>query len=473
MKSYILKITKIFLLAILVPALTFAQADNERLIVESSPVIALVNARIIDGTGAQPLNDQTVIIRDGRIVVMGGSSSVEIPPDANQLMMKGKTLLPGWVLLHEHLYYPSTDKNHRTFVSQPIQFSRLYLAAGVTTARTAGSFEPYFDLRVKEAIESGTLVGPDYDLTAPYLEGRPGAVLQQNTLASKKEAVDMVNFWANEGFTSFKAYSHITREQLAEGIKAAHKQGLKFTGHLGGISYREAVDLGIDQIEHGFLGAGADVVSKDSADAVKVIPYKDWDPESKPSQSLFRHLIDNDVVIASTLEVLNRKTASAEKLPEDVFSLLTKSSRDQYQQEFHELIKPEREDVIRPLVNALMKFELAFWKAGGTLVVGTDPASVGTLPGYGSLRSIELLVDAGIPPLSVIKIATLNGAEAIGNAADRGSITIGKRADLIVVNGNPAENIHDIHKVEMVFKKGIGYDPIALKESAAGSIGGP
>ena len=127
----------------------------------------------------------------------------------------------------------------------------------------------------------------------------------------------------------------------------------------------------------------------------------------------------------------------------------------------------------RKAIETEMAMELAFWRAGGKLVVGTDPTGTGTLPGYGSLSAIELLVKAGIPPIHAIKIASYNGAEAMGALHDKGSIAIGKRADLIIINGNPSVDINTIHNIDMVFKNGIGYDPVKLKERAGASIGGP
>lgn len=191
-------------------------------------------------------------------------------------------------------------------------------------------------------------------------------------------------------------------------------------------------------------------------------------PESERAQMLFRHLIDKNVVAVSTL-VLNERPS----LPDDVEALLNESGLrgyKNYQINFKRLKGVASQAASQAAYTAM---DIAFWRAGGHLAVGTDAAGTGVLPGYSNLRAIELFVEAGIPPLEAIKIATQNGATAMGIADDRGTIEVGKRADLIVFDGDPSVEIKDIYKIEMVFKKGIGYDPVALKKSAIGTIGGP
>jgi imidazolonepropionase-like amidohydrolase len=152
---------------------------------------------------------------------------------------------------------------------------------------------------------------------------------------------------------------------------------------------------------------------------------------------------------------------------------LDTDARSRYE---HSLIKHKKHNnstTQRLRVEKDMALQAAFWRAGGKLTVGTDPTVVGALAGHGSLVSIEMLVEAGIPPLAAIKIATQNGAEAMGVEADRGTLALGKRADLIVINGDPSADISAIHNVEIVFKQGVGYDPKALQKSAVGRVGGP
>lgn len=451
--------------------------DSDSSIVERSPVIAFFNAAVIDGTGAPEKSKQTVIISDGRIVDIGPDDQIKIPKNAKRISMAGKTLLPGWVMHHEHLYYKSDHKEPYILSQHPINFPKLYLAAGITSARTAGSIEPYTDLNIKGRIDAGDMIGPDLDLTAPYLEGAPAATLQQHTLKSAEEARAMVRYWAEQGFTSFKAYSHISQDQLAAAVEESHKLGLKITAHACSVTYREAAEVGIDQLEHGFFPA-TDFLSKkkkgkcpDVIENLKAI--SELTPEDKKVKNLFRYLIEKNVVVTSTLDVTARVLGVGSELPGEVSGLLDMDSGTKYQQLLAAQVESERLPFAEKLMLTGQALEAAFWRAGGKLVVGTDPTVTGVIPGYGSLRSIELLVQAGIPPLEVIKIATHNGAEAMGVVDDRGTIAPGKRADLIIINGNPFKNFQDIYNIDLVFKNGIGYNPAVLKASVNKTIGGP
>src|SRR6266404_1016936 len=214
-----------------------------------APVIALVHVRVIDGTGAAPMEDQTIVMDHGKIAALGSASSTAIPAGARRMDLAGHTVIPGMVGMHEHLFYPS-GQGIPQYNEQAFSFPRLYLASGVTTARTAGSMEPFTDLKVKTLIDAGRMPGPKMYITGPYLEG-DGPFLQMHPLQGPDDARKTVEYWASEGVTSFKAYMHITRAELAAGIKAAHEHGIKVTGHLCSIGFREAAELGIDNLEHG------------------------------------------------------------------------------------------------------------------------------------------------------------------------------------------------------------------------------
>jgi len=224
-----------------------------------APLVALRGVRVIDGSGAPARPDRTLIIRAGRIEAEGAAAEMAIPEGAKVLDLHGKTVLPGWVMLHEHLFYPTGDEQ---YVTQTYSFPKLYLAGGVTTLRTTGSIEPYSELNLKKAIDAGLVPGPDMDVTGPCLEGHGLSLLQVKELESPEEAVRMVRYWTTEGVTSYKVYMHITRAALAAVVKEAHGHGLKVTGHLCSVTFREAVELGIDNLEHGFIVATDFIPSK-------------------------------------------------------------------------------------------------------------------------------------------------------------------------------------------------------------------
>src|SRR5213078_4129308 len=203
-----------------------------------------------DGTGAAPRDDQTLIIRDGNIAALGDARTVAIPAAAQVIDLTGKSVIPGLVMVHEHLFYPTAPGIYANLAES---FTRLYLAGGVTSMRTGGNLNGFGDIGIKRAIDGGKKPGPWLDATAPYLEGAGLGLDQVHELTGADDARRMVNYWADAGATSFKAYMHITRAELGAAIAEAHKRRMKVTGHLCSVTYREAADLGIDNLEHGFF----------------------------------------------------------------------------------------------------------------------------------------------------------------------------------------------------------------------------
>src|ERR1039457_2137798 len=218
----------------------------------SAPLVTLQHVRVIDGTGAAPLENQTIVIDHGKIAAVGPAASTPAPQGAQVLDLTGHTVIPGIVGMHEHLFYPSGG-GVPMYNEQAFSFPRLYLASGVTTARTAGSLEPYTDLNVKRLIDAGRMPGPKMWITGPYLEGPRSVGPQMHELTGPDDAVRTVEYWVGEGVTSFKAYMNITHAELQAAVDAAHKHGIKVTGHLCSIGFREAAAIGVDNLEHGLL----------------------------------------------------------------------------------------------------------------------------------------------------------------------------------------------------------------------------
>ena len=243
-----------FLLALLIvfpaPASTQPAAqlsEQARAFVSvDAPVVALVDVQLIDGTGAMSKSGQTILIENGHIKAIG--DNVSIPAGAERLDLSGHTVLPGIVGVHNHTFYTTSARQSQMNVTSP----RLYLASGVTTIRTTGSYSPYSEINMKRAIEEGEIVGPKMHVTGPYITG-PGARTYMTQVGTPEDAKRVVAYWAEEGATWFKAYTRISRAELSAAIEEAHSRGLKFTGHLCSVTFREAVDLGIDGLEHGFF----------------------------------------------------------------------------------------------------------------------------------------------------------------------------------------------------------------------------
>ena len=434
-----------------------------------APVVVLTHARIIDGTGAPAKEDQTIVIRDDKIAEIGNATRITPPSGATTIDLSGKTVIPGIVMVHEHLYYPTGPQVYGQLGQS---FTRLYLAGGVTTMRTGGNVNGFMDINLKGLIESGQQVGPAIDSTAPYLNG-PNAFLQMYTLKDAEDAKRQVAYWASAGATSFKAYMQITRAALGAAVTEAHARGLKVTGHLCSVTYAEAADLGIDNLEHGFVAA-TDFVTDKQPDACPgqgrgQQTVAALDENGEPFKALVRKLIDRKVTLTSTLTVFETFTPGR-PLPPGL-DVLTPQLKEQFEKNHARTAQSKQSNYITLFPKA-MALERAFVRAGGQLIAGTDPTGGGgVIPGYSNPRQIELLVEAGFTPLEAIKIATLNGATYLGREKAIGSIAVGKQADLVVVNGNPAVSIADVRNVETVFKQGVGYDPVKLIESVKGRVG--
>jgi imidazolonepropionase-like amidohydrolase len=449
-----------------------AQPTMKDFIRVQSPVIAMEHVRVIDGTGAAAKADQTIIISGGKITAIGNAGVAAVPTDANRMDMTGYSALPGLVGMHDHLFYPSGGGLYH---DMPFSFPRLYLALGVTTIRTTGSMEPYTDLEIKKAVDAGKMPGPKINATGPYMEGEGIPLLQLHQLTGPDEAIRTVEYWVAEGARSFKVYNYLTRAELKAVIDTAHKHGTKVTGHLCSIGFREAAELGIDDLEHGLTvdtefhpEKKPDVCPNPNQAAAAAAKLE---VTSEPIQTTIKMLIDKHVAVTSTLPVFEQLVPSRPDVPQKVLDLLSDDARKAYQAN-RTRVAQNKESPWPMMFQREMEFERAFAKAGGTLLAGLDPTGIGgVIAGFGDLRELELLVDAGFTPLEAIKIATLNGAQFLGEAEHVGSLTPGKQADIMLVKGDPSSKITDIENVDLVFKDGVGWDSKKLIDSVKGQVG--
>ncbi|HEX7362712.1 MAG TPA: amidohydrolase family protein [Bryobacteraceae bacterium] len=446
-----------------------------------APVVALTGVQVIDGTGGPPRQNQTVVIRDGRIAALGNSSSTPAPPGAKVFNLKGDTVIPGLIGMHDHLFYPNQVAEGRAegpvilYNEMGFSFPRLYLASGVTTLRTTGSIQPYTDLSLKKLIDAGKTPGPTMHITGPYLEGAGAYTPNMHELTGPADATRTVNYWAGEGVTSFKAYMHITRAELKAAIDAAHSHGLKITGHLCSVGFTEAAALGIDDLEHGlFVDTEFDPGKKPDICPSQALTQKtlaNLEIESAPVRKLIHDLVVHHVAVTSTLPVFETFIPGRPPLEPRVLDALCPAARIDYLT-IRARVGERAHSNAAAAMQKEMQFEREFAKAGGLLLAGEDPTGYGgDLAGFGDQRELELLVQAGFTPTQAIHIATENGAKFLGVASRIGTIAPGKDADLVVIHGNPAKNIHDIEKVQTVFKNGIGYDSAKLIESVHGAVG--
>ena len=455
--------------------------DVRQFVKVDAPAVALAHVRVIDGTGAAPREEQTIVISKGKIESVGDASTASVPKDAQVLDLHGYSVIPGLVGMHDHMFYPVGPGS---FGEMSYSFPRLYLAAGVTTIRTTGSLEPYTDLEIRRAIDEGKTPGPKIHVTGPYLEGAGSWALQLHQLNGPEDATRTVNYWLDEGVNDFKAYMFITHDELAAAIEAAHKRGAKVTGHLCTIGFREAAALGIDDLEHGLMVDSEFVPGRkpgECKDEEDPVLMGKLDVNAGPVHEMILDLIKRHVAMTSTLPVFEmgsfpgRPTLQARVLntlsPDARALLLERRVRSSDAA----AIRKRYGTDVSPWPQAFKKeeeFEYAFSKAGGLLLAGLDPTGMGgVIAGFGDQREVELLVEAGFTPVEAIHIATYNGAQYLWQLDKIGTIAAGKQADLVVVKGDPSKNIDDIENVETVFKDGIGYDSAKLIESARGCVG--
>lgn len=437
----------------------------------SGPVIALTNVVVIDGTGDPARDGQTVLIEDGRIAAIGPAGQVRMTEDATVLDMTGHTVIPGLVGLHNHMFFSSAGgRSSQANFTAP----RLYLGSGVTTIRTTGSRRPYDDINVRANIERGLTPGPRIHITAPYITGMDGATTMAQ-IGSPEQARRFVAYWAAESAQWIKAYTAITREDLAAAIDEAHAQGLKVTGHICSVSFREAVALGIDNIEHGFATASDFIALKEPdicPSNLMVIVGNEADPRGPVAQDVIRTMIEADVGMTSTLAVYepfipNRPTRD---------SLTLAVMSDETREDYLEAREQIDTNPNFPLTNAhfekAMEFERAFVEAGGLMAAGVDPTGLGgAIAGFGDQRNYQLLVEAGFTPEQTVQIMSLNGARILEVDDELGSLEVGKLADIVVMEGDLTSDPGAIRHVKIVFKDGVGYDTDALIADVKGRVG--
>jgi imidazolonepropionase-like amidohydrolase len=439
-----------------------------RFVRNDAAVIVLRHARVIDGTGARARAAQMILIRDGVIRAIGPDGSIPVPTEATQIDLEGRTVIPGLVMVHEHLYYPTGGN---TYANLGESFTRLYLAGGVTSMRTGGNMNGHSEINFAKAIARGEKPGPWIDATAPYLTGPGLGLMQLQPVRTPNDARKMVAYWADAGATSFKTYMHITRDVLSSVVSEAHSRGFRVTGHLCSVTYNEAAEIGIDNLEHGFFAATDFVPGKrpdecrQNEQAEQAAAIATSRPEM---QALIANLVRLNVAVTSTLTIFET-FVPGRPLPPGL-DVLEPSLRADYQAR-HAAVA-QRTSAYGELFKAGQAAELAFHRAGGLLVVGTDPTGGGgVVPGYSNQRALELLVEGGFTPLEAITIGTLNGARYLRRDREVGTIAVGKQADLVVLSADPSTDITNIRKVELVFRQGVAYDPAKLIESVKGKVG--
>ena len=426
-----------------------ALADLSRGISGSrAAIIALVGGTMIDGTGSAPVPDAAIVIENGRITSAGSRSKVRIPASAVIVNTRGKSVLPGLWDMHAHV--------------EQVEWGPIYLAAGVTTVRDCGN-EFEFIKAVRDAIADGRGLGPRI-LAAGIVDGSGPYAIGVARVDTPEQAREWVRRYHDAGFQQMKIYSSVKLENLKAVCDEAHRLGMTVTGHIpGGLNAFQAIEAGQDQINHfsyvvdlllppGYVGAKR-------FDRLRTIAAIDLDsPLLAKAVTFFK---DHHTVIDPTMALNEFYTASTAKPVASFEPGVTKVAPELAAQLQGADPPSEYSTIMESFFQKQLKILGVLHKSGITIVAGTDQS----VPGHSLHREIELYVQAGFSPMEALQAATIVPARVMGMEKDLGTIEPGKRADMIIVNGNPLENIHDIRNVEYVMTNGSMYNTAELWRS--------
>jgi imidazolonepropionase-like amidohydrolase len=390
-----------------------------------SEVIAITGATILDMTARRPIVDGTVVVGGGRITAVGPSSRVAVPPGATIVNAAGKTVMPGLWDMHSHF--------------EQVEWGPIYLAAGVTTIRDVGN-ELEFIVAARDAVAAGKGIGPRI-LLAGIIDGPGPNGLGAIRAATADEARQRVNRYHDAGFVQIKIYSSVAPDVLRAIAAEAHRLGMTVTGHVPeGMNAFGAIDAGLDQINH--------------AQYLTAVAYPD--PEK-----LIAALKRRKTVVDPTLalyELLSRPLNQ----PIDAFEPgIRKVARELETPLGGFGSSPQFAAQRRRMFDDEVALIGRLHRAGIPIVAGTDQS----VPGHSLHREIELYVKAGFSPLDALKAATVVPAQVMGKASDSGTIEVGKRGDLIVLDGNPLDDISNTRRIHRVITGGRVFDPAPLWQS--------
>jgi imidazolonepropionase-like amidohydrolase len=410
--------------------------------------IAFVGGTLIDGTGAAPVPDAAVVIQNGRIVTLGPRSKVKIPKHANVVDAHGKTILPGLWDMHAHF--------------EQVEWGPIYLAAGVTTVRDCGN-EFEFITAVRDAVAQGRGLGPRL-LLAGIVDGTGTYTIGVERVDTPEQARMWTDRYHDAGFQQMKIYSSVKLEELKIVADEAHRLGMTVTGHIPeGLNAYQAIEAGQDQINH--IGYIADIMKSPLPEnASRLDRFKagaNIDLESPEAKKALAFLKDHHTVIDPTMALSEFFTATTAKPPASFEPDVNKVAPELAEQLTDVGPPSDRSEIGEKVFEKELSIVGALHRAGIPVVAGTDQ----TVPGHSLHREIELYVQAGFTPMEAIQAATIVSARAMGLEKESGTLEKGKRGDLILVNGNPLNDIHQIRNVEYVVTNGTMFHTAELWQS--------
>jgi imidazolonepropionase-like amidohydrolase len=410
--------------------------------------LAIVGGTLIDGTGAAPVADAAVVVHDGRIVAAGPRSKVKIPKEANTVDAHGKMILPGLWDMHAHF--------------EQVEWGPIYLAAGVTTVRDCGN-EFEFITAVRDAVAQGRGLGPRL-LLAGVVDGTSTYTIGVERVDTPEQARMWTDRYHDAGFQQMKIYSSVKLEELKAVADEAHRLGMSVTGHIPeGLDAYEAIEAGQDQINH--IDYVANIMHAPLPEnASRLDRFKagaNIDLESPEAKKALAFLKEHHTVVDPTLALMEFFTATTAKPPASFEPGVNKIAPELAAQLTDVGPPTDRSEIGQKVFDKEVAIVGALHRAGIPVVAGTDQ----TVPGHSLHREIELYVQAGFTPMEAIQAATIVPARAMGIEKDSGTVEKGKRGDLILVNGNPLEDIHQIRNVEYVITNGTMFHTAELWQS--------
>lgn len=442
----------ILLIILLVPAV-FAQTKRSRPPAEHTVFTARL---LIDPASGRIIKDPKIEVQNGRIMQLGEKNLVASTPNVKVVDFGEKVIIPGLIDTHGHLFGGLTVR-HKTCD----MLAAFFLAAGVTTVRSPGSMEPEGDIGLQHRINSGRLLGPRYFNSGPYIEGDPVSVGWMHPVKTPEEVRLKIDQWQKQGASSVKIYAAMQGELLQTAISHGHAHGVKVIGHIGAVTYKEAIRMGIDELFHGIL-AMPDIVPPDlsQSDYLKVYAsLAQLDMNREEFQQITRMAAAYKTVLTPTAVVLE---------PIDRTKCHMDDQKPYFTPAAWEVVEKRMAKPIFPNAAEIMgncrEFIRQAWQAGCILTTGTDQVGFTLLPGFSIWREMEIFSEAGVPAMDILKAATWNGAYAIGRSDLLGSLEPGKLADFVVLDADPLQDISRVRETHRVVKGGVIYDPSALRK---------
>jgi imidazolonepropionase-like amidohydrolase len=410
---------------------------------------AIVGATLVDGTGKPAVADSAVVVENGRIVVAGPRASVKVPSDAAIFDAKGKTLLPGLWDMHAHF--------------EQVEWGPIYLAAGVTTVRDVGN-ELEFIEAVRDAVQNGGGLGPRF-LLAGIVDGSGPLADGLQHVDSPADAKHWVSEYKKRGFQQMKIYSSVTLENVKAICDGAHKVGMTCTGHIpNGLNVYQGVQAGMDQVNH--IQSVLETLAQSSKPQTltrqqTMEAEAAVDPTSAAAQTEIAFLKEHGTVIDPTLANYEMMLHDAAEPYDTLEPGLDKVASELAEPLTNTGAGRDVAATAKKVLANSVALVAALHRAGVRIIAGTDQ----TVPGYSLYRELELYAQAGFTPLEAIQAATLVPAQVMGIDREVGTVEAGKRADLILLDANPLEDIHNIRTVRFVVANGVMYPTAKLWES--------